>query len=157
MTAEVKPWEQRPDEPARAYARFRRYLSLGPKRTLLKAFKAAAKKALKGKKKRVSGQWVSDSRSYDWRERAAAWDADRFARQGETMVLRYMAGLSRATDRLFASLDTVKPETWKEFIDGLTAIQNAIPGEVLEEVYRQARAVPKDGGGPAEGSERLPG
>lgn len=147
MAVERKPWEQLPGEPSKAYARFRRYLALGPKRTVLKAFRASAKKAREGKKTQASGQWTSDCRIYDWRERAAAWDVDRFARQGETMVLRYMAGLSRATDRLFASLETVQPTTWKEFIDGLTALQNAIPGEVLEEVYRQARTVPKDGSG----------
>lgn len=150
MTAERKPWDRLDGESPAAYARFRRYLSLGPKRSVAGAAKRASKKkkASKGKKTRPSGQWSADCRAYRWIERAAAWDIEQFARHGEIAVHEYMATIRKATGALLGSLKHLKPETWKDFIDGLAALNNAIPPEVVEEVYRQARAVPK---GPASG------
>ena len=62
-----KLWDQLPGEPNRWYGRFQVFLRQGPARTL----KSAATACGRGE----SGGWSSQSRTWHWHERAAAWDA----------------------------------------------------------------------------------
>jgi len=67
------PWDRRPDEPTRWYARFGTFRLLGPTRTLEDAYRAAAQlESLPGK--RPGSGWRSAAARYDWQARAAAYD-----------------------------------------------------------------------------------
>jgi hypothetical protein len=70
------PWEQRPGEPSRWYARFERYRLAGPNRSLLGTLNAERQD--KGLKKRRSAPkpWVVIAKRWRWKERSQAWDAE---------------------------------------------------------------------------------
>gem|GEM_PF-4862949 len=59
-----------PDEPERWYARFLRYVQLGPSRSLRALYQAET-----GKQAKPSGAYQIAYRRYRWQERAATWDA----------------------------------------------------------------------------------
>ena len=84
----AKPYHQRPDEPDRWYDRFHHFCLLGPNRTLIQCCRQVlaesledtvsnAEKQFELRDRRVPGAWVAKAREYNWRSRAAAWDADR--------------------------------------------------------------------------------
>ena len=83
----IKPYDQLPDEPDRWYDRFYQFCLLGPSRTLRQCCRqvmteqdantaSAPEGRLEVRDRRVSGAWVDKARQYNWRSRAAAWDAD---------------------------------------------------------------------------------
>lgn len=61
----TRPWEQRDNEPADAYARFGIYLELGPRRSLAEAAKPCG--VSRARLKQLSARWR-------WAARAVAWD-----------------------------------------------------------------------------------
>lgn len=79
----VKPWERQKSEPANWYMRFRRYLDLGPGRSLRKALdQEPATKGNKVQKKEgvtlsVPGSWSRASKVWRWQERAQAYDLEK--------------------------------------------------------------------------------
>ena len=86
-----KPWLRQRSEPAAWYMRFKRYLDLGPKRSLRKAL-AAEPMATKGDKNQsepkrkisdvsVPGAWSRASKVWQWQERAAAYDLAQIEKQ----------------------------------------------------------------------------
>lgn len=70
--AEPKPYDQRTDESAKAYAAFRTYCEMGSDR----AMRAVAKKL--SKSLTIIGRWGSH---HEWAERTRAWDGDQLIRQ----------------------------------------------------------------------------
>ncbi len=89
-----KPWLRQKNEPAAWYMRFKRYLDLGPKRSLRKALAAepVAQKETKGDKSQsepkknlanvsVPGAWSRASKVWQWQERAAAYDLAQIEKQ----------------------------------------------------------------------------
>lgn len=62
-------------EPALWFSRFERYLSLGPKRSVLAVYNEWREKARKGATKSVPGSWQKNSKKWRWQERAEAFDA----------------------------------------------------------------------------------
>jgi hypothetical protein len=83
----IEPWLRQKGEPAKLYLWFKRYLDLGPKRSLRKALAAepSAQKATKGTAKgtqeakklsdvSVPGAWKRASKLWRWVERAEAYD-----------------------------------------------------------------------------------
>jgi hypothetical protein len=84
MFDEPRAWDRLPGEPARAYAAFTLWLSLGPERTLSAAAEAARKASSEGRAPRrppraqTLGHWA---RRWHWEERAAAWDAEQARRR----------------------------------------------------------------------------
>jgi hypothetical protein len=92
--ADEKPWLRQRNEPAIWYMRFKRYLDLGPKRSLRKAIadEPDTQKVAKGVKKQVEakkslsdvsvpGAWSRASKTWRWVERAEAYDLDQVAKQ----------------------------------------------------------------------------
>jgi len=90
----LEPWLRQKNEPAAWYMRFKRYLDLGPKRSLRKALAAEpmAQKATKGDKNQsepkknisdvsVPGAWSRASKVWQWQERAAAYDLAQIEKQ----------------------------------------------------------------------------
>lgn len=68
-----RPWDRRPDEPTRWYARFDIYRLLGPTRTLEDAYRATqAVEHLPGQ--RPGAGWRTAAKRYCWQERATAYD-----------------------------------------------------------------------------------
>ena len=73
----ARPWEPRPGETPRAYAKFRRYLEQGPGRSIPKL---AAELGM-------SESTLYDlSAKHEWRPRALAWDADIARRRDEVLL-----------------------------------------------------------------------
>lgn len=68
---DLKPWERRPKESARAYAAFVVFRNLGPSRTL-----RAAYRQLSGNEQasQCSGEFSMRAVRFRWQERANAWD-----------------------------------------------------------------------------------
>jgi hypothetical protein len=69
-----QPWDQLPGEPALWYGRFCRYRDLGPSRSMV----AAARAESEAKHKHPwppSESWARAARTWQWCERARAWDA----------------------------------------------------------------------------------
>ncbi len=87
----LEPWLRQKNEPAAWYMRFKRYLDLGPKRSLRKAL-AAEPVATKGDKNQsepkknlanvsVPGSWSRAAKVWQWQERAAAYDLAQVSKQ----------------------------------------------------------------------------
>jgi hypothetical protein len=78
QNAPVEPWLRQKGEPARLYMWFRRYLDLGPKRSLRVAVSVepGTQKATGKKLSDVSvpGAWKRASKLWRWVERVAAYD-----------------------------------------------------------------------------------
>jgi hypothetical protein len=81
----IPVWEQQNGEPHLWHCRFRRFLLMGPSRTVMGAFNAERVEQGKEKQKRPSGAWNRASEQYNWRERAAAYD-DYQLSQSETAL-----------------------------------------------------------------------
>jgi predicted secreted protein len=88
-----EPWLRQKSEPATWYMRFKRYLDLGPKRSLRKALadEPETQKATKGTGKKqetknlsdvsVPGAWKRASKLWRWVERAEAYDLAQMEKQ----------------------------------------------------------------------------
>jgi hypothetical protein len=70
----LAPWERQPGEPARWYARFTIYLELGIHRTLQRAYRIVGL-VEERPGKQPGAAWYQMARKWQWRARAAAWDA----------------------------------------------------------------------------------
>lgn len=88
-----EPWLRQKNEPALWYMRFKRYLDMGPKRSLRKALadepdtqKATKKTGKKQEMKNLSdvsvpGAWKRASKVWNWVERAEAYDLAQIEKQ----------------------------------------------------------------------------
>jgi hypothetical protein len=66
-------WKQRPGEPDVWYARFELYRLLGPRRSLVRAYRLSMR--LEEQPVRKPGPlWYAMAKEWDWRLRASAWD-----------------------------------------------------------------------------------
>jgi hypothetical protein len=94
QNADEQPWLRQRNEPAIWFMRFKRYLDLGPKRSLRKAVvdEPDTEKATRGNKKQteakknlsdvsVPGAWSRASKTWRWVERAEAYDLDQIVKQ----------------------------------------------------------------------------
>ncbi len=102
---EKKLWQRREDEKPLWYNRFKRYLDLGPKRSIQAAFEQerGQVKALKSTKKQqkrhlaavaqvqVPGSWKAASVKYQWVERARAYDTSIVDTMTERWIEVYLA------------------------------------------------------------------
>lgn len=105
QTQDREPWMRQKNEPALWYLRFKRYLELGPKRSLRKALVAEpdTRKATKGTEKEqepknnqekprtklsdvsIPGAWKRASKVWRWSERAEAYDLSQMEKQAARM------------------------------------------------------------------------
>ena len=70
----IPVWEQQNGETHLWHCRFRRFLLMGPARTVMGAFNDERVEQGKEKQKRASGAWNRASEQWAWRARAAAYD-----------------------------------------------------------------------------------
>lgn len=68
-------WERRDKEPDIWYDRFERFRLAGPSRSLLSIYNAERAKEQQEAARDVPGAWKDSARIWQWRDRAAAWDA----------------------------------------------------------------------------------
>lgn len=148
-------WDQQPDEPDEAYARFATYLAMGPGRSVAAAqilhgnepaarpSKARAKNS--AKKRTRSGTWTTDARAWNWCDRAGAWDANR----GRLMVERCEHVVSHlyhdALVQLLQSLATKTPRSYLQVLEGFRVLM-AHYGPIVQSYVAPA---PIDGSAPA--------
>src|SRR5512139_1011766 len=106
MADERRPWDQLPDEPSAAYARFLVYRNLGAARSVDAAYHTGPSEAKRGKARRASSQWFEDSVHYQWPERAAAWDIENLTTLGHTVVVKFINILEGIAARALESIHT---------------------------------------------------
>lgn len=71
MAANLKPWEQQPDESGTAFLAFQAYLKLGPSRTVRDAYRQRTGNA---QATQAGGSWNKWVKQHRWQERARAHD-----------------------------------------------------------------------------------
>jgi hypothetical protein len=86
------PWERQPGEPEKAFAAFAAYRDLGPKRSLDAVGRQLYGGTQTGRKRDATGRLQEWSRTWQWVERAAAWDGelDRLARLEQVEAVKDM-------------------------------------------------------------------
>jgi hypothetical protein len=111
-----EPWLRQKNEPAAWYLRFKRYLELGPKRSLRKALAAepVTHKETKGNKNQtdqtkknlsnasVPGAWSRASKLWRWSERAVAYDLAEQTKQAAQ--IRHMVSSAPYASRAYRIL-----------------------------------------------------
>jgi hypothetical protein len=141
MTAELKPWDRRPDESDPAWEAFVEYRDLGAARSLAKV----AQRLLKSKT--LVTRW---SARYDWRERVEAYDASldqvRQTATEETLVdmaARHATQAQAMQELARSALAEIQKRIQSGESCGMTArdaIRTLVEGIRLE---RQARGAPE--------------
>lgn len=156
MDEQRKPWEQQPEESAAAYRRFCYYRDLGPGRTLERAYGAyletKQKKAPKGTKKPVPGNWKKDAARFKWKDRAAAWDVAHLAAVGQDVVTTFISSVQRMAELVLQRLLSEKrgPRNWGEVVEAVNILGSFIPPETVEALQATAEL----GDPPAIGASR---
>src|SRR5579871_3562506 len=92
------PWDQQPEEPDAAYARFLVYRNLGPSRSIDAAYHSAGAinaEAKRSKAKRASSTWFLEASQWNWQARAEAWDVFMLLASGQRVVTRFIAALDK--------------------------------------------------------------
>lgn len=140
-----KAWEQQPDEPAAAYARFQVYLTLGRTRSLELAYASqkAAKKRDKPRgaaKTSISGTWAADCSKYNWVERALAYDIDMLTGKGYETVIDFINTLAILANKTLraAAQDNIRPKTLKGILELVNILGSFIPAETVAAVRADA-------------------
>src|SRR3989337_190304 len=99
MANEQVPWNQQENEPNESFYWFEKFfLMLGPTRTLdraYKAYNAIEKPDIEDTSVRPNGSWIDACETYNWRQRADAFDAKLFNEDGAVELAR--SRLRRAT------------------------------------------------------------
>lgn len=86
---QIEPWLRQKNEPANWYMRFRRYLDLGPGRSLRKALASEPNQKATHSNKKLSdisipSSWSRSAKVWRWKERAEAFDLsqqERYSRE----------------------------------------------------------------------------
>lgn len=113
---ETKPWERQDGESAKAFAAFLAYLQLGEKRSL----RAVAQKLLKSYT--LISRW---SRTYQWVDRAAAYDTEQWKAEREKE--------KRDRERMRKRQLAIAEEYQKKAFDAFKLLEasDMKPGEIL--------------------------
>lgn len=132
MVDAAKSWEQREDEPDRAYASFLVYLMLGPGRTLEKAYQNAS--ARNRKKTQASGTWTYYSTQYNWIERAAAYDVDMLSKHGTEVVVNWVQSLVKLSEIAFEKVTsgTVEIRNLSQLLEVINVLGNFVTPETIQ-------------------------
>lgn len=136
-------WDQLENESNAAYARFLSYRNLGPMRTLQKAYEAyQAAQPVRNRKKAQSptGTWNEDSATYNWRERATAWDVDALLNQGERTATLYMAAVSAYVEMVYEALSerVIRPNDFDSLSKSIELLHKLLPGETIGAIIAAA-------------------
>ncbi len=137
-----KPWDQQPNEPEAAYARFQIYLNLGRGRSLQQAYDAqrSAKDRKKPRTKSISGTWGADCSKYHWVERALAKDIDDLTGKGYDTVIDFVNSLAILANKTVKALanEKVQPRSLKSILELVNVLGSYIPAETVAAVRADA-------------------
>jgi len=153
----VNAWERQKNEPANWYMRFRRYLDMGPHRSLRAVVATESnKEATKGNTKlsdvSVPGSWSRSAKVWNWQERAKAYDQDH--QEKLTQEMRGIASSNYYSSRSMRIMElnnlaymlknNIKPSMeYKDFLSTIARMQSVLKdidelmekmGETFEEV-----------------------
>lgn len=110
------PWERRPNESVRAYQAFEAYRSLGPNRSIDRAWRHA--RGIPDSPQRAPRRWQVWSRRWEWVARVAAWDAEEARKRREAevdairaMCERHVAIALELQAKALARLESLDPDT----------------------------------------------
>lgn len=138
--APTNPWDMRPGETARAWAAFCAYRDMGPTRSL-RTLETSGHKA--STKLAQLGKW---SRTFDWTDRAAAWDqhVDHEVQEDQLALIKKMRRqhaaiasnmLGKATQRLLGiNPDELTPTQVVQWVEAGVKIERMARGEPGETV-----------------------
>lgn len=129
---DVKPWDQLPDEPDRAYAWFLVYLNLGPGRSIEKAYQSAI--ASNRVKSRASGQWSYYSSVYTWEARANAFDIETISEHGRDVVVNWVRTLSKLSELAFEKVSggQIEIRNLTQLLEVINVLGNFVTPETIE-------------------------
>jgi hypothetical protein len=135
-----QPWDQQPDEPAKAYSRFLVYLGMGPARSVHAAFRLV-RPDTQGHKRSAPGAWHRAARRFDWERRAVAFDLHHLVAAGQQAVALFVATIAQASRKTLDALveSDVRPQTWADVLGSLQALAALIPAETLAAVAEKGR------------------
>jgi hypothetical protein len=163
----TKPWDRLPDEPAAQYSRFLVYLSLGPSRSLVAAYRAysagtttpgttadatdateptASNGAEEGSQRlHAPGSWSRASARWEWPRRARAHDVEQLLEHGrETVILLVHALRGVALKTLEALADeNIRPTSWGELVTALNCLGSHVPPEAISRLVGETPPVPQ--------------
>lgn len=94
-----KPWERLPYESAKWQMRFRRYLALGPKRSVNQVFLQEQQERNVKSRGKVGSTWYNAVKKFEWERRAEAYDAEQSNQRAQ--MLRQIAMRSPFVSRPF--------------------------------------------------------
>jgi hypothetical protein len=139
--AKQSPWDQLPDEPAKAYSRFLVFLGMGPARSVHAAFRLV-RPDTQGHKRSAPGAWHRAARRFDWERRAVAFDLHHLVAAGQQAVALFVATIAQASRKTLDALveSDVRPQTWADVLGSLQALAALIPAETIAAVSADQRA-----------------
>ena len=162
MDGQPKPWDQLPEEPDRAYARFLVYRNLGPTRSVQKAYEQALEGGIdqnRQKSTNHSSTWTLNSTAFRWKERATAWDISTLSEVGQDVVVTFVQVLRAYAQTMLRELQDgrLKPRDFHQLTAAINTLGALIPAETVEGVQSLAGTggVPALGAGSA-GSQQEP-
>lgn len=115
-------------EPEAAYARFLVYRSMGPSRSLERAYQLATNSK---EPQQVSGQWTSDSTRWEWVRRANEWDIHNLLTQSERAATLYASAVERYAERVFDALASAEFKDGDSLTRAIDLLAKIFPGEAL--------------------------
>lgn len=125
----MPPWEQWPNESARAFAAFCLYRDLGPNRSLVNAYRLQ-----KGcERATISGCWSRWRKKYYWKDRAKAFDHERVVelrearRQADLQLLGLRLQRQTKVYSAYAGLADQILHRIAETLPGLTFVDEVTP------------------------------
>jgi hypothetical protein len=142
----MEVWEQQEGESDEAYVRFQYYMHLGPTRSLQAAYywylnsgeieskeKGIVRATKSHKKPQVPGNWIDESKKYQWPFRANQWDIHNLSVAGRAVITDFYKMLAEITSQ---HLETIKeghliPRTYGEMLEGITLIGSLVSPEAV--------------------------
>jgi hypothetical protein len=140
------PWAQQQDEPNRAFEHFLYFLHSQRPRNITKAYKAFNPDA-----SRVSDMWWKEAKTWQWEDRALAYDVEMISKHGQRVVADMVSIVGTLAERVMDSLNTQRGEAWtyEQTITAIRLLSELIPAETVAAIQDTSRS----GGVPAIGTK----
>lgn len=144
-------WDQMEGEPSDAYAHFLVYRNLGPARTVDDSYNAAFPVAPKkvapkarsrrpeAKPLRASSTWWRESRDYEWKERASAWDIHMLVNTVPEAMVSIMHTVNEFAKSSLRAVQSgkIQPKNFGELLAGVQLMASFISAETISAILAQ--------------------
>jgi hypothetical protein len=139
-------WDRLTDETMVEYQRFLCYTSLGPSRSLDKAYRRYCKRVAGedtagGRPKVAPGSWQENSTRNRWRERAHAWDVSKLKAYGNRLVVLWVHGVELLAVKAYRAARRHKPgdDAWADVLNTYRVLASHLSPEGVRAVGEVAR------------------